>query len=92
MVAQLPDGNYVLPAGAITNVNSRPAKPGETVVIYGIGFGAVTPEIPAGEIVTQTNQLSSNLQIYFGGTPALVRLRRTRARFRGVVSIQRHGS
>jgi uncharacterized protein (TIGR03437 family) len=72
VVAQLPDGNYVLPAGAIANVNSRPAKPGETIVIYGIGFGAVTPVIPAGEIVTQTNQLSSNLQISFGGTPAVV--------------------
>ncbi len=72
VVAQLPDGNFVLPVGAIANVNSRPAKPGETIVIYGIGFGAVTPNVPAGEIVTQTNQLSANLQIYFGGTPALV--------------------
>jgi uncharacterized protein (TIGR03437 family) len=72
VVAQLPDGNYVLPAGAIADVNSRPAKPGETIVIYGLGFGAVTPNIPAGEIVTQSNQLSSNLQIYFGGTPAQV--------------------
>lgn len=72
VVAQLPDGNFVLPVGAIANVNSRPAKPGETIVIYGTGFGAVTPNIPAGEIVTQTNQLSANLQIYFGGTPALV--------------------
>ena len=70
VVAQLPDGNYVLPAGAIGGVNSRPAKPGETIVIYGIGFGAVTPNIPAGQIVAQSNQLSANLQIYFGGTPA----------------------
>src|SRR3984957_8717047 len=65
VVAQLPDGNYGLPARPIANVNSRPAKPGETIVIYGVGFGAVTPVIPAGGIVTQANQLSSNLQIYF---------------------------
>jgi len=71
-VAQLSDGNYVLPTGAIAGVNSRPAKPGETIVIYGIGFGGVTPIIPAGEIVTQPNQLSATLQIYFGGTAAQV--------------------
>lgn len=42
------------------------------MVIYGIGFGPVTPSIPAGEIVTQANQLSSNLQILFGTTPAQI--------------------
>lgn len=72
VVAQHSDGAYVLPIGSIAGANSRPATPGETIVIYGIGFGAVTPNIPAGEIVTQINQLASNLQIYFGGTPALV--------------------
>lgn len=70
VVAQLSDGNYVLPTGAIAGVNSRPAKPGETMVIYGVGFGAVTPEIPAGQIVTATNQLSAPLVISFGQTPA----------------------
>ncbi len=40
------------------------------MVIYGIGFGAVTPNIPAGEIVTESNALSANLQIAFGGIPA----------------------
>ena len=70
VVAILPDGNYVLPAGAIAGINSRPAKPGETIVMYGIGFGPVAPPIPAGEIDTQTNQLSNSLQVLFGTTPA----------------------
>jgi uncharacterized protein (TIGR03437 family) len=70
VVAVLPDGNYVLPAGAIAGANSRPAKPGEIIVMYGIGFGPVTPAIPAGEIDTQTNQLSNSLQVLFGTTPA----------------------
>lgn len=68
VVAQLSDGSYVLPSGSIPNVSSRPAKPGESMVIYGIGFGDVTPSIAAGEIVTQPNQLSGNLQILFGQT------------------------
>jgi AcrR family transcriptional regulator len=47
-------------------VASRPAKPGETILFFGVGFGAVTPNIAAGQIVTQANQLSLSLQILFG--------------------------
>jgi uncharacterized protein (TIGR03437 family) len=73
VVALLPDGAYVLPVGSIAGVNSRPAKPGETIVMYGIGFGAVTPNIPAGEIVKETNQLSAPFEILFGETLAQLR-------------------
>src|ERR1035438_9413413 len=37
---------YVLPEGAIAGLPSRPAKPVETIVMYGNGFGPVTPNIP----------------------------------------------
>jgi uncharacterized protein (TIGR03437 family) len=70
VVAQHADGSYVLPVGAIAGVTSSPAKPGETIVIYGVGFGSVTPNIPAGEIVTESNQLSASFEILFGETPA----------------------
>jgi uncharacterized protein (TIGR03437 family) len=70
VVAQHKDGSYVLPAGAIAGVNSSPAQPGETVLIYGVGFGPATPNIPAGEIVTEENQLSLPFQMMFGQTPA----------------------
>lgn len=70
VVAQFADGTYVLPAGAISGITSRPAKPGEVIVIYGVGFGSVTPSIPAGQIVTQSNQLSLQFQLNFGQTPA----------------------
>jgi uncharacterized protein (TIGR03437 family) len=72
VVAQHSDGSYVLPVGAISGVTSSPAKPGEIVVIYGVGFGSVVPNIPAGEIVTETNQLSASFEILFGKTPAKV--------------------
>ena len=70
VVAVLPDGTYVLPAGAVAGLTSRPAKPGETITMYGIGFGSVTPAFPAGQIVTEQNQLTSPFQILFGQTPA----------------------
>jgi uncharacterized protein (TIGR03437 family) len=72
-VAQLPDGTYVLPAGAVAGVSSRPAKPGEEIVIYGIGFGAVVPNTPAGEIAPASSQLVGSLQVLFGKTPAQVK-------------------
>jgi uncharacterized protein (TIGR03437 family) len=70
VVALLPDGSYVLPTGAIPGVSSRPAHPGDEIVMYGVGFGAVTPEIDAGVVVTQSNQLALPLQISFAQTPA----------------------
>ena len=70
VVAQHSDGAYVLPAGSIAGVNSRPAKPGEIMVIYGVGFGAVTPNIAAGANRDAENHISESLQILFGPTPA----------------------
>jgi uncharacterized protein (TIGR03437 family) len=68
-VALFSDGTYVLPEGAISGITSRPAKPGEEIVLYGIGFGPVTPDIPAGQIVQQSNALPSSFQMSLGGSP-----------------------
>jgi len=70
VVAQFVDGTYVLPTGTIAGINSRPAKPGETIIIYGVGFGAVTPDIPAGQIAVGNSQLVLPLEISFGQTSA----------------------
>jgi len=51
---------------------SRPARPGETVVLYGVGFGPVTSGISAGDIVQQDNSLLLPFQVFFGGTRAAV--------------------
>jgi uncharacterized protein (TIGR03437 family) len=71
--AFLPDAStYVLPAGAISSVTSRPAKPGETITMYGIGFGQVTPYQNAGEIVDGLHTLEGTLKVFFDGVPATV--------------------
>lgn len=70
VAALLSDGTYALPENAIPGVASRPAMPGETVTIYGVGFGPVTPDFPAGTIVTAQNTLTNSLQILFGNTAA----------------------
>jgi len=72
VAAYFPDGAVVLPPGAVSGVNSRRAKPGDVITLYGIGFGPVTPDSPAGQIVQQANTLAESFQISFGGSPAVV--------------------
>jgi len=65
VAALFPDyGTFAIPTGAIINVASHPAKPGDTLIIYGIGFGDVVPRIPAGQLVQEQNTLVAPLDIY----------------------------
>lgn len=66
-------GNYTVigPTTLVPN-NSTPAKPGETVVIYGTGFGTTNPAIPSGQLVTSPAQLTTPPIIMIGGVPAIV--------------------
>jgi uncharacterized protein (TIGR03437 family) len=66
------DGAYVLntSSGAGLGINSRPAKPGDVIIAYGIGFGDVTPSILPGVTVGQSNTLTNPVTISFGTTPA----------------------
>jgi uncharacterized protein (TIGR03437 family) len=75
--ALFPDNvTYVLPPGAVSGVPVARAKPGDTIIFYGIGFGLVTPNSPAGQIVTVLNYLNDyqngTFQISFAGTPAQI--------------------
>jgi uncharacterized protein (TIGR03437 family) len=71
VVAFNSDGSYTLPTTSTLGLTSRPAKPGETIVIYGVGFGPAATggtQIPPGVIVTQSNSLTNSMQMAFGGT------------------------
>jgi uncharacterized protein (TIGR03437 family) len=73
VAALFPDGvTFVLPPGAIQGVPSRRAKAGDTIVLYGVGFGAVTPAISAGQIVQAANTLAAPFSVSFGQTAANV--------------------
>jgi len=72
VVALHGDGTYVLPPGAIPGLTTRQAQPGETILLYGIGFGTVNPAFNAGQIVGAQNQLTQPLSILFAGAAANV--------------------
>jgi uncharacterized protein (TIGR03437 family) len=63
---------FAIPPGAIAGVPSRRAQPGDNLTFYGIGFGPVTPNVPAGQLVQQTNALTAVFAMSFGQTPAKV--------------------
>jgi uncharacterized protein (TIGR03437 family) len=73
VVALLTDGvTYILPPGAIPGVASQRAKAGQTIILYGVGFGSVTPNIPAGEVVGQSNALVDSFVMKIGNQLATV--------------------
>ena len=69
VVAQFADNSFAGDPAKIAGTN-RPVRPGETIVLYGIGFGPVNPSIPAGTIVSQANQVTGDLVIRFGQAQA----------------------
>jgi len=71
VVALFPDG-VTFCAAPVAGVPTARARPGDTIVLYGVGFGPVTPDSPAGQIVTQSNKLQGTFQASFAGTPATV--------------------
>ncbi len=62
---------FAFPVG-LSGVTTQPAKAGDQLTLYGIGFGPVTPNTPAGQIVQQDAALQTNLQVTFAGVQANV--------------------
>jgi uncharacterized protein (TIGR03437 family) len=66
------DGSFLGPVGLIPGVVTKPAKPGDTVMLYGTGFGATTPAVPFPAIFSGAAPLAGNLTLSIGGMPAMV--------------------
>jgi uncharacterized protein (TIGR03437 family) len=69
------DGAYVAPVGYFgSGVASRPAAPGEVILLFGTGFGPTTQDVPAGQIFNGAAPLTDLTQLHMtiGGAPATV--------------------
>jgi uncharacterized protein (TIGR03437 family) len=61
------------PQGHLGNSTpSRPAKPGETILLYGTGFGLTTPAVDPEYIFTGSASTASPVTVTIGGQPASV--------------------
>jgi uncharacterized protein (TIGR03437 family) len=58
-VLQTPDfQTFIGPAGLIPGVSFRPARPGERIILFGVGFGSVDPAVPPGTITGVANRIT----------------------------------
>jgi uncharacterized protein (TIGR03437 family) len=51
---------------------ASPAQPGETVILYGTGFGPTNPALSTGQLIATPAVLANSVQISIGGTAAFV--------------------
>ncbi len=66
------NGTYLGPPNIIPNVVTQPAKPNETILLFGTGFGPTTPVVPAGSLDPNTAPLQLAVTATVGGLPAKV--------------------
>lgn len=66
------DGSHVAALHSdYTRVSSgAPAKPGETILLYGVGFGQTNPPQASGQVVSAAAPLANDVQVTIGGAAA----------------------
>ena len=67
VAAQHADYSLVGPANLLPGVTSTPAQPGETILLYGTGFGPTNPPLPTSQLVTAAEPLANDVAITIGG-------------------------
>jgi uncharacterized protein (TIGR03118 family) len=66
------DETLIAPPGLIAGVTTTAAHPGETIVLYGTGFGQTTPPMPNGQVVSSPLRLPTSPLISIDGISASV--------------------
>jgi uncharacterized protein (TIGR03437 family) len=70
--AVYPDGTYVGTPNLIPGKTSRPAVPGEVILLFGTGFGPADPPSSAAALVSQPSVLRAPVTIRIGNVVANV--------------------
>ena len=66
------DYTLVGSANLLPGVTTQPAQPGETILLYGTGFGPTNPALPTAQLVTTPAVLANSVQVTIGGVAATV--------------------
>jgi uncharacterized protein (TIGR03437 family) len=59
LVATFQDFSYAAASGTFSGVTTTPAKPGETIILWGTGFGPTNPAAPEGKETPSTTTFST---------------------------------
>jgi uncharacterized protein (TIGR03437 family) len=57
----------------LAGVPTSAARPGETIMMYGTGFGRTLPDMPSGLLITTPAPLVNPVSVRMGARPADVR-------------------
>jgi uncharacterized protein (TIGR03437 family) len=66
------DGTFLGKSGLFQNLTTRPAKPGDVILLFGTGFGATNPPVQAGRVFNGSAPLVTAPTIRIGNVPAQV--------------------
>ncbi len=86
-VAQHADYSDVGKPGLFPDVATTPAQPGETIILYGTGFGPSNPAVPAGILNPSAVPLANAVTAQIGGIDAAVTFAGLAAGFTGLDQI-----
>ena len=65
--------DYLGPTGLFGNKRvSRPAMPGEVILLYGTGFGPTDPPVPSGMVFSGAAKITDKITVTIGGVTAKV--------------------
>ena len=63
------DGTYIAPRNLISDVSTIPAIPGDTILLFGTGFGPTKPASPVGQLINSA-PLANQVTVRIGGVLA----------------------
>jgi uncharacterized protein (TIGR03437 family) len=66
------DGTLLGKPNLFQGLTTRPAQPGEVVLLFGTGFGPTTPPVPAGQVFSGAAPLANQVTVRIGGVTAEV--------------------
>ena len=72
-VATRTDYSLAVKNGTFSGLTTVPAKPGDTIILWGTGFGPTIPSAPAGVVVPfgTTYYTANAVTVTVGGAPVL---------------------
>jgi uncharacterized protein (TIGR03437 family) len=73
LVATYQDFTYAAASGTFPGVTTTPAKPGDTIILWGTGFGSTTPAFPQGMVTpSNTTYNTGTVTVTINNIPATV--------------------
>jgi uncharacterized protein (TIGR03437 family) len=74
VVATRPDFSLAAGAGLFQGIGTVPAKPGDTIILWGTGFGATNPAVAPGVLppMNQVASVAGAVTVTIGNTAATV--------------------